>query len=372
MEYQYKVFDWLRFPLILGVIFIHSFGTPFDYDAIDFHHLTAIDCYNLFRVSISCVMTHVCVPVFFFISGNLFFKGLESWNNRIFIQKIQRRIKSLLLPFLIWNTIFIIWVLKDALYHKDLNAIMAFFYNNGYLHLYWDCLHWNLNRTNWLGIGIPASAPYLIPLWFLRDLMIVIICSPLLYYLFRKAKTLVIILLLVCFTSGVFIRFPGFSSSAFLFFGCGGYLRVYGNDPIQCAYKYRTQAFVIALLSWIVCTLLNGHATKMGDLIYPIYVLSGSITVINVAGYMVKNNKMEFLSLPLFSKGAFFAYLFHNIFMVEFYSKVFVQLFGENKLPLMVVSYLMVPVFTIFTCLLFYFVLLKTSPSICRVLVGQR
>ena len=52
MESQliYKVFDWLRFPLIVGVVFIHSFGKPFDYEALDIYNLSGIDCYNLFRV----------------------------------------------------------------------------------------------------------------------------------------------------------------------------------------------------------------------------------------------------------------------------------------------------------------------------------
>lgn len=83
----YKVFDWLRFPLIVGVVFIHSFGTPFDYDALDFLNLSGIDRYNLFRVSISKVLTHVCVPTFYFISGFLFFKGLETWDVEKYKQK---------------------------------------------------------------------------------------------------------------------------------------------------------------------------------------------------------------------------------------------------------------------------------------------
>ena len=51
-QLQYKVFDWLRFPLIVGVVFIHCFGKPFDFSAIDFGNLSGEDYYNLFRVSI--------------------------------------------------------------------------------------------------------------------------------------------------------------------------------------------------------------------------------------------------------------------------------------------------------------------------------
>lgn len=32
-DLQFRVFDWLRFPLIVGVVFIHCFGKPFEYEA---------------------------------------------------------------------------------------------------------------------------------------------------------------------------------------------------------------------------------------------------------------------------------------------------------------------------------------------------
>lgn len=168
-DLQYKVFDWLRFPLIVGVVLIHCFGKPFDYEALDFNHLSNMDCYNLFRVSISKVLTHICVPTFYFISSYLFFKGLETWNRDRWIQKIRRRVKTLFIPFLIWNTIAILFALQSILRHEGWEGFQTFMANNDYLHLYWDCHEWNLDRTNWLGCVNSASSPYLIPLWFLRD-----------------------------------------------------------------------------------------------------------------------------------------------------------------------------------------------------------
>ena len=152
-DIQYKVFDWLRFPLIVGVVLIHSFGKPFDYEALDFYHLSGMDYYNLFRVSISQVLTHVCVPTFYFISGHLFFNGLEFWDKTRWIKKVKRRIKTLLVPFLIWNTISIIIALQGLLRREGWEGVHLFFIDNSYWHLYWDCNEWNLDRTNWLGGG---------------------------------------------------------------------------------------------------------------------------------------------------------------------------------------------------------------------------
>ena len=153
-DLQFKVFDWLRFPLIVGVVFIHCFGSSFDYEAIDFAHLTGLDFYDLFRVSVSRVLTHVCVPTFYLISGYLFFIGLEKWNGKVYLNKLKKRIKSLLVPFLIWNTICILLPAFSMFRHEGWSGVQSFLSDNGFWHLYWDCQQWNLDRTNLLGGAI--------------------------------------------------------------------------------------------------------------------------------------------------------------------------------------------------------------------------
>lgn len=305
METQqlYKVFDWLRFPLIVGVVLIHSFGKPFDYEALDLLHLSGIDCYDLFRVSVSKVLTHVCVPTFYFISGYLFFIGLETWDVEKYKQKLKKRVKTLLVPFLIWNTISILNAIKGKLLRGEWSNVLAFFEDNSYAHLYWDCQTWNLDRVNWVGGAIPASSPYLIPLWFLRDLMIVVICAPVLYYVFKELRIWCIFLLLLCYVSGVFIPLQGFSTMAFLFFGVGAYMKMNNNNPLDFTLRWRYPFLSLALITWVACTMLNGHETKLGNLIYPVYVISGVVTLMNIAFYFIKNKKLQVMSSSLFSRG---------------------------------------------------------------------
>lgn len=187
---QYKVFDWLRFPLIVGVVFIHSFGAPFDISSLDIYHMDDIDYFNIFRVSISHVLTHVCVPVFFLISGYLFFRGLEKWDFAVYTQKLKRRFKTLLVPYLIWNTVSILLSLF-FIFHKDgFEGVSDFFNNKNIYQLYWDFHTWNTDRVNWLGLLHPDTSPYCPPLWFLRDLMVVCVFSPLLWIIFNSRMAL--------------------------------------------------------------------------------------------------------------------------------------------------------------------------------------
>lgn len=165
-QHQYKVFEWLRFPLIIGVVLIHCFGKPFDYEAIDFYHVSGMDLYNLFRVSISKVLCHVCVPAFYFISGFLFYKGLEKWSWNKYFEKIIKRIKSLFIPFLIWNTIYIAILSLSRFRHYGMDGVLSFWSENGYLHMYWDSNIWNSDRVNLLGGGrlciFPDSLPIMV------------------------------------------------------------------------------------------------------------------------------------------------------------------------------------------------------------------
>lgn len=369
-DLQFKVFDWLRFPLIVGVVFIHCFGKSFDFDAIDFAHLSAMDCYNLFRVAVSRVMTHVCVPVFYLISGYLFFLRLEKWDNKVYLNKLKNRCKSLLIPFLIWNCFAIALSVIGTYRHDGLLGIHNFFVEKGYWHLYWDCNVWNLDRLNWIGGGASASGPYLAPLWFLRDLMVVCVFSPFFYFFFRKLKIYGVFILIACYISGVFINKPGFSAMAFLFFGAGAFFKMNYIDVSYLSYRYRYLIYSVASILGVACTMLNGHNTSVGNIVYPFFVILGSLALLNLSASIVKKG---WLKMPaLFSKSSFFIYLLHSILIIRFVSAISLKMFGESNPMLLTIRFLFIPITTVGICVAIYYLLNRFLPSLCKVLTGGR
>lgn len=102
-----RVIHTIRFPLICLVVCIHSFGfiKGWDVNNLDLHNLSGADIYSLFCITFSMTFAHVSVPTFFLISGFLFVKGLEKWNWTVYKGKLNKRVYSLLIPYLIWNTI---------------------------------------------------------------------------------------------------------------------------------------------------------------------------------------------------------------------------------------------------------------------------
>ena len=97
---QFEIFRQLRFPMIVLVTFAHSYGRVEDSFA-----LLASDwnTYEFLKLLVSQTLVKVAMPVFFIMSGYLFFANVDKWDIAIYKKKIMRRVNTLLIPYLIWN-----------------------------------------------------------------------------------------------------------------------------------------------------------------------------------------------------------------------------------------------------------------------------
>ena len=90
----------IRFPLIIGVILIHSVIIKSD-EAINMGY--SILGYS---TKLMCeILPQFCVPMFFAISGYLFFYNLDKFSTRQYLNKIKRRFHTLFIPYLFWNLV---------------------------------------------------------------------------------------------------------------------------------------------------------------------------------------------------------------------------------------------------------------------------
>lgn len=102
----WKKKEYLSFLLSILVLFIHS------YFAQDSGDNSFIAVFN-HKVSyfFSCSVTRFAVPMFFMMSGITFFKD---YNNRKYFQKIKSRIFTLVIPYLLWNTVWMLWEIVSS------------------------------------------------------------------------------------------------------------------------------------------------------------------------------------------------------------------------------------------------------------------
>lgn len=116
------------------------------------------------------ILTEVCVPLFFVISGYLFFRNTpEKPDVKWFWGKISSRFFTLVIPYLIAN------VIAWGCYYfamKEVPSMVSGFFGDNWkdpLFVFW-------------------KGPVNLSLWFIRELIVVVIFSPLIYLLVRYSS----------------------------------------------------------------------------------------------------------------------------------------------------------------------------------------
>ena len=95
-----KAINLLRFPLACLIVIKHYYTPDISAD------IFGGEVYNFIGVFVTNVFTAVPVPLFMMISGYLYFNKCnlsEGFGREVYINKTRSRIKSLLIPYLIWN-----------------------------------------------------------------------------------------------------------------------------------------------------------------------------------------------------------------------------------------------------------------------------
>lgn len=162
----YNNIDICKLLLILAVVLIHSDFLG-EYD--DVAPLGALFIKWLCQSIAGCA-----VPTFFIISGYLFFKGLVRFSPEVYLSKLRRRCHTLLIPYLIWNIIALVllWVKWYCFHMPGLGV----FTNDG------------INLTALLkGFWITSAGyPFEFAFWFIRNLIVFVVLSPLASWMSRN------------------------------------------------------------------------------------------------------------------------------------------------------------------------------------------
>lgn len=208
-----KTISFLRFPLICIVVFIHT-------DLSDIHmagrQIVAAGeyvGYETFRHFLQQLFL-LAVPAFFAISGYLFFNWQGKFTKDVYVRKIGKRVRTLLVPYLLWNLI--VWAVNTLgpLLLPSLaagrGATLADYDLPRFLMAFWDT-----------GGGKPVC----IQLWFLRDLIVTCLVSPVIYYGLAHGKHWLLLLLAALFATDILPSVPGLNIAAIFPFALGAWWR---------------------------------------------------------------------------------------------------------------------------------------------------
>lgn len=368
----------MRFPLAVAVVFIHSFGVSEYYPPYsEFFSFSGTGFYNLIRICFSHVATHVAVPTFFLVSGFLFFNKVHTFNTLVgWKRKFLSRFRTLVIPYLLWNliAIFIVVAVKVGgffLKGKPLSSILDYFRENGWLHLFWDCNVWGEDRINWLGMCVSSTGPVNLPLWFLRDLIVMVVISPIIFWLLKYLRCYLLYVLLFCYISGIWPNIPGLQITAVFFFSIGAYIGLYRRNVIEECRKVKWMSYVLASILLPLTVWFDGRNTHIGSFMYPFFVIVGVCAVFNLASWLLETGRVK-NKFPALGKGSFFIYATHTLLILSFSTAICTRLFYWDNSIIHIVCYFMIPLLTVAICFSCYLLMQKYTPKILGILLGNR
>ena len=367
----------LRFPLAILVVFVHSFGAHIDVAQLHASGLSGAAIHDYVRIFCSTVIAHGAVPVFFIISGYLLFLKVEHYSRNTYEDKLRKRWHSLLKPYLVWNILAVAWVLMFRvggilLHGKPWSGIFDYFMDNGCLHMLWDNSVWG-ERTTWLGITTHQSGPELLPFWYMRDLIVMVLFSPLTYWLVKKLRLLYLGILLAIYAFDIRVTWmSGTFTSAALFFSIGAYFAIMKQDFTRELWKgrYVTCPLAVVLMCWQTYTgSLKGD--EMSIMIHPWLVVVQSFALIIVASSLCNHRKL-YEKCKRLAPASFFVYASHPFILG------FVRTLVNKIAPMgdtwymQTLCYIVSPLLCVAICVGIYLAMRCYLPGVTSVLMGER
>lgn len=370
----------LRFPLTVFVVFIHyNMGVR----GFSLHGVTyGLDAPEWFRwvtAFFSDVLPRTAVPLFYIISGYLFFRG-GSFDTDVYLRKLSTRASTLLVPYLLWNVIAVLVQLSHRLpflstvfpsahlMEVQLTPLRLFrtFFDN----------YWNRGiLVTPENDGMVSELPYPAdgPLWYVRDLMVMVLLAPVVWWLVRRAgRWLVIVLGAVWYLRPLLFPMWGDGWGTMLldaafFFSWGAYYGIRGLSPLNGIPKLWPVALIYLPLA-IADALTKGWEYNI--FIHKAGIVLGIVAIVRIATYLVETGKAR--ASAMLAGSSFLVFALHTLVMDDIGKVLFTVLHLTPDVGTLLLLYFIVPSITILFCLAVYVALRRLAPPLCRLLTGGR
>lgn len=348
-----SVITFLRFPLCVAVVYIHSLVLEYVGWDRELYPLTTY-LYQIISVNIA----GIAVPLFFFISGFLFFYNVEKFDVRVYMNKMKKRIYSLIVPYISWNIIILMLILLVQILFPSMvtsNKKLILDYSiTDYLWTFWN--------TNMINPGFSSMpSPICGQFWFLRDLIVLSVCSPIIYLLIKYLNPkfgIFLIILSFLWVGGFWFPIKtGLGITGCVFFAMGAYFPITKRNIFQ-------QLLPLGRISVILYIILVMAQNIFTDSEFNLYlhrldIICGIISVLYLTVKGIEKNVLR--ENKFLTDSNFFIYAYHVVAM-SFITKLLLDIFPTHTDSMILIMYLLTPVVVILLGISFYWILKKYFP----------
>ena len=348
-----RTIERLRFPMTVLVLFIHVLPFAASQGGIEYTFPFNTDSWShRFIYFFNWIFPRVAVPMFCIISGYLFFQGLNTVDcfKEKYKLKLKSRVKTLLIPYLLLNIIFEIWRLfmissdKLELLPKSFFLLCKEIFNS-----FW-------------GMYAPSDAP----LWYVRDLMAVMVLAPIIFFVINKCGKYVVIVLTFIWLLGLWPRLPIVPGiDIILFVTWGAYFAMKGIEPFRkmASLTGYWPVYIISLLwaVWEYDELAYNFPIRLS-------ILLGLSLVSALFLYIDKHIK----NVPkILTASSFFTYCLHWIYVAPLTSCVVFMIQPESEITVVLIYFACI-FLTLIISLLSFLILRILSPRLLLLFTGSR
>lgn len=330
----------VTFLLAVLVFFIHI-STLSNYDLGDGLGKIITNFHNLILV-----LSQVAVPMFFIISGVLFYRNYMPSKT---LEKYKSRFFSLVIPYLFWNTVCMLFDIVCSY-----TSISKFFVGRQ---------KFKLSVLNIMaGIFFYKCTPF----WFIFNLIIFVILCPLIHTLLKN-KTIGIMFIATMYILSIFnIGLPEsifFSRESIIYYCVGAYI---GMHYFNWFYNKANKKFALSsLLISIICYLMLALDGKLLDIQYvkAIILIIFSISIWYAFDLLKNDYCYEY------QKESFLIYAMH-INVSALFTKVVYLILPKTTL-MAIFNYVTTIIFTISIICVFGVFVGKKFPKIKKIIAGR-
>ena len=315
------------------------------------------------KLFITFGIARCAVPLFF-----MFAAYLQAKKNDSYSVLLKKRSKSLLLPYVLWMALL-------AFFYGGLKLIVAkiapqLLGKPDDTFLKWTVLDWVHKilgykpKSDGSGFELPEFA---VQFWFVRDLLILVILSPVIKVLIKKFPVGFFALDLAIFIMSVRVYFV--ETTAFFFYTAGLYWGMYDVPLFQkidkILWKEILPLFVISVV--FVFTSGGGEHTVS----YNFMVIFACVILIKLSSVIVRKEKLYEVCSYL-AGYSFFLFAIHAPLVNGYTSKLWIRFFPMKNTFWSLCQYFIPTFFTIVIGTGIGIVIKKICPPLFRLLNGGR
>ncbi|WP_242854423.1 acyltransferase family protein [Oxobacter pfennigii] len=335
----------MRAILCVLIVFLHSNLTSIQ----NFNDTMMWAVVKIIKEVLSVIIANLAVPLFFVISSMLLYSKEFTWK-----ENIVKKVRSIGLPYFLWNTLLILFYL----FVQNIHVLRTYFSDCSTLITQFSWEDW---IDAYLGI-FNKTHPIIGPFWFLKDLFFMNVLAIVIKRIVDKIPFFSFGVI-VLFWIGIF-EVPYISNLSVVFFTLGYFLVKY-KISVKAIDKINAKEIIALYLLLIILVL------KLGSkyfILQNISILFGMLTLIYVSKHLIQSDLFNLFIL--IAQHSFVIFACHKTLVTIFFRIAFKLL--PQILIVELFQYLFIPILTIVCCIILEIIIKKLSPKFCRMLVGGR